>query len=127
MYESRSNKLDFLKACIACALWVETDGDETPLENHYRVEDIDPESLQKIRRDCDSFLKENKADLEEAFRMPWYTPSSAGHDFWLTRNGHGTGFGDRNLGPVGDRLTKASDEVGSSDLYVGDDGRLYFS
>lgn len=30
----------------------------------------------------------------------------AGHDLWLTRNGHGAGFWDRDLGELGDRLTK---------------------
>jgi hypothetical protein len=48
-----------------------------------------------------------------------------GHDFWLTRNGHGAGFWDRGLGEVGDRLTSACRPYGEVDLYVGDDGDLY--
>lgn len=49
-----------------------------------------------------------------------------GHDFWLTRNGHGVGFWDRGYDKeVGDALTKASESFGEVDLYVGDDGRIY--
>ena len=49
----------------------------------------------------------------------------AGHDFWLTRNGHGAGFWDRGLGEVGDRLSNACKAFGSYDLYIGDDGKIY--
>lgn len=39
----------------------------------------------------------------------------AGHDLWLTRSGHGTGFWDRGLGELGDRLTEAAKSYGSPD------------
>ncbi len=32
----------------------------------------------------------------------------AGHDFYLTRNGHGTGFWDRDAGAVGEQLSAAA-------------------
>lgn len=53
----------------------------------------------------------------------------AGHDFWLTRNGHGVGFLDRDELSEADqkRLTEASKEFGECYLYVGDDGKLYIS
>ena len=35
----------------------------------------------------------------------WPSAELAGHDFALTRNGHGTGFWDRGLGAIGDMLT----------------------
>lgn len=46
-------------------------------------------------------------------------------DFWLTRNGHGVGFWDRDVGAVGDRLTKACKKFGETYLYVGDDGKIH--
>ena len=50
--------------------------------------------------------------------------SRAGHDFFLTRNRHGAGFWDRNLGQVGDRLTTAAHVYGECYLYAADvDGR----
>lgn len=53
-----------------------------------------------------------------------------GHDFWLTRNGHGCGFWDRNdclPADAGQRLTAASEKCGEYYLYVGDDGIVYGS
>ena len=53
-----------------------------------------------------------------------------GHDFALTRNGHGCGFWDRdNEGlprVLGEALTKACGAFPPVDLYVGDDGKAYF-
>jgi len=36
--------------------------------------------------------------------------AQAGHDFWLTRNGHGAGFWDGDWPETGDALTEASKE-----------------
>jgi hypothetical protein len=51
--------------------------------------------------------------------------SMAGHDFWLTRCGHGGGFWE-GTGPspipVGWTSPRA---FGNVDLYVGDDGLIY--
>lgn len=44
-----------------------------------------------------------------------YDWTSAGHDFYLTREGHGAGFWDRGLGIVGDALTALAKPYGSSD------------
>ena len=53
----------------------------------------------------------------------------AGHDFWLTRNGHGTGFWDRTddvYGPGnGEVLTQLAEKAGEAETYEGGDGRLY--
>ena len=52
-----------------------------------------------------------------------YTWEHAGHDFWLTSQGHGAGFWDRGLGEVGDILTDSAD--GYSDmvgLYLDEEG-----
>lgn len=51
--------------------------------------------------------------------------SNLGHDLWLTRNGHGTGFWDRGLGVLGAALTEVAEAMGPVDLYVGDDGKVY--
>lgn len=52
-------------------------------------------------------------DLIEAAGV---TPEQAGHDFWLTRNGHGTGFWDRPKTMYGEELaallTRASSQAG---------------
>jgi hypothetical protein len=49
-----------------------------------------------------------------------------GHDFLLTRNGHGCGFWDGDWPEeAGERLTAAAEKCGEFNLYVGDDGLLY--
>ena len=50
----------------------------------------------------------------------------AGHDFWLTRNGHGCGFWDGDWPElIGEKLTEASKDFGSFDLYIGVGGRIH--
>lgn len=51
-------------------------------------------------------------------------PCFQGHDFWLTRNHHGSGFLDRGLGQVGDILTAAAKSFGEVNLYVDDDFKV---
>ena len=76
-----------------------------------------------MRYDCARFL-----EVCEHLAVPLVQdPEQDGHDFWLTRNGHGAGFWDRGLGDVGDRLTDIAHGFGECDLYAGDDGRVYVS
>ena len=113
----------FLDAYIECALWSSTDDDGEPLDSQYGPEDIAPESLQQMRDDCEAFQRDNAYLLLNAG-----IPPQNGHDFWLTRNGHGAGFWDRGYPEVlGRKLTDAAHAYGESNLYVGDDGRLYIS
>lgn len=83
----------------------------------FSVEDIDADTLAKMVADCARFQAEN--DLSEG------TDKRAGHDFWLTRNGHGAGFWDGDWPETGDTLTEACKAYGEVYLYVGDDGRIY--
>ena len=55
---------------------------------------------------------------------PDYNDERAGNDFWYSRNGHGTGFWDRDLQHK-DKLHRESKQFGSVDSYVGDDGKVY--
>ena len=119
----------FLHAYIVAALWSSTDENGEPLDAVFSVEDIAPETLASMREDCADFIQSNAADLAEySARMgneQWSGEDRAGHDFWLTRNGHGAGFWDRGLGELGERLTSAAKVYSSVDLYAGDDGLIY--
>lgn len=125
---------EFMDACIECALWSSTDNsDDTggePLDYNYTEDDIHPESLNKIREDCHKFYSQwshKWADCQDCGE--WTIDEQAGHDFWLTRNGHGAGFwgrGDLYPEGVGDELTTACQHQ-EVDLYVGDDGMLHMS
>ena len=49
------------------------------------------------------------------------------HDFWLTRNGHGSGFWDSECwGEFGEFLTKKSKDQKEAYAYAGDDCLIYF-
>ena len=113
----------FLEAYIECALWSSTDNaDDTggaPLDDNYGPADLSPSCLASMTKDCRDFVSANLVDLAGL------DESQAGHDFWLTRNGHGAGFWDRGLGEIGRRLTDACRPYGSVDLYVGDDGQIH--
>jgi len=115
----------FTQAYIEAALWSSTDesredgGD--PLDDNYSMKDFSPESLEKIEKDCKQFQEENKELLQQSGQ----SDEQNGHDFWLTRNGHGAGFFDRDLGEIGDKLTEICDKWGEVYIYVGDDGQLY--
>lgn len=109
----------FFTSYVSAALFTSTDDDGEPLDKNYIGADIAPETIAKMKTDCEAFCEANRADLKGIDR------AQAGHDFWLTRNGHGAGFWDRGLGEVGERLTKSAESFGAFELYIGDDGRIH--
>lgn len=130
-------KLDtFTKAYVATLMWSETDEDtgESFLRGERGLHDIEPGSLAVIIADCERFQREQFATLSAAIDTGQvvYGPDlhdeweRAGHDFCLTRNGHGAGFWDGDWpAPYGDQLTVACKAYAPMSLYVGDDGKLY--
>ena len=107
----------FTDAYIECALWASTDDDGEPLDNDYTYESLAPEALKAMQDDCRKFFDETfepiEADLD---------PEHAGHDFFLTRNGHAAGFWDGDWSePHGNLLDKASEAFGECHLYVEND------
>lgn len=114
----------FLKGYLAAALWTTTDetnesGGE-PLDKNYDTDDFSPTALEIAKKDCAAFQEANAADLADL------DCEQAGHDFWLTRNRHGTGFWDRGYEAArAHRLTEAAHVYGSVDLWVAEDGLIY--
>ncbi len=108
----------FFDGYVECALWSSTDestdsgGD--PLDDNYGPDDITVKTRKEMRADCDAFVKECRHRLATS----GLSDSRAGHDFWLSRNGHGSGFWDEGLGKVGDSLHAAAKVYGTYDLYV---------
>ena len=114
----------FFNAYITAALWSSVDDNDDPLDSNYTAESIEPVTLEKMKADCHKFITENDNLLSQVYKtVDGY--SSAGHDFWLTRNGHGAGFWDRGFGYIGDALTDRSTEFKECLLYVGDDNLIY--
>ena len=106
----------FTAAYIECALWSTCD-----MPPEATVDDIAPETLARMVADCREFQEIHIDDILPNLEL-------AGHDFWLTREGHGAGFWDGDwTDAVGKRLTAASKAYGSFNLYVGDDGKVHGS
>lgn len=101
--------------------------DEIQDEGFY---DFADETLSHILLDCAKFQADNAELLALAYDRVGYEESSAGHDFWLTRNGHGAGFWDRSpldADNLGDKLTKAADLFNEISPYLGDDSKIYLT
>ena len=110
----------FLDAYINAAFWTSYDDNEMPFDEVYRVGDLSGELMDQMIEDCAAFLA--KADIPDNL-LP-----QAGHDFWLTRNWHGSGFWDRPEiygEEKAQELSALAETFGVVDLYVGDDGRIY--
>lgn len=115
---------DFTRQYIETALWSSNDesrddgGD--PLDDNYGPDDLAPCARARMIADCAAF-QDAQADHIAA-----YSDSRAGHDFWLTRNGHGAGFWDGDWPePEASALTGASKAFGECSLYIGDDKQIY--
>ena len=114
----------FTRAYIEAALWSSNDesndrGGE-PLDRNYGPEDIESKALAKMIADCKKFQKQNASDIGG-------DASLAGHDFWLSRNSHGSGFfdNDETFGAdEAERLQEAASDFGGFNLYV-HRGRIY--
>jgi len=112
---------DFTRQYVQTALWSSAGENGEPLDQSFSAEDIAPSTLKVMKTDSKKFLQKNHRDVGADM-------GHAGHDFWLTRNGHGTGFWDDEdrYGEDGaKRLSAAAKEFGAFDLYVGDDGKIH--
>lgn len=130
---SRPNFDAFVRGYIECALWADcmpfTDGMSD--EDRDRAETGGGENLTPREGAVDRMVKEGMlldfyeanlaklrhyATIREAIGMSVEDAyEHAGHDFWLTRNGHGAGFWDRGMGQLGEDLTAACKPYGSAD------------
>lgn len=142
-----------MQGYVEAALWTDLqwphEGEGDPPESGggngiFDLDNLDADSFLKVQELCIRFLKENKEDIEDYVeacesggRLP-YDPSQgtplqyAGHDLWLSSCGHGTGFWDRSLDELGNRLHAAaskspwSDFEGSALPYVVNDTTVSF-
>ncbi|WP_156096594.1 hypothetical protein [Amycolatopsis jejuensis] len=74
------------------------------------------DALKELVRDATGFVAAQHADLTRAAEQREW--ADLGHDFALSRAGHGTGFWDRGLGDVGDRLHRAAKVYSGDGLYL---------
>ncbi|QGZ16410.1 hypothetical protein Hena1_02600 [Erwinia phage Hena1] len=120
----QSNFEKFLNAYLTCLVWSSSATDENG-EEFESLESFELSDDLKIAARSDSVRFIDHAAILFLGLPDGYDYANAGHDFWLTRNGHGAGFWDRGLGELGDRLTELSQSFGEKSPYIGDDGLLY--
>lgn len=107
---------------ITAMQWASTDAEGESLDNYPTSQ----EAKDNAAKTCDAFIKAHGDDLDVVMGLhPNYGYSEAGHDLFLTRERHGAGFWDRNLGHYGDVFTKYCEGIGEADPYVGDDNLIY--
>ena len=127
---------DFTAGYLEAALWSSMDGSTPqggePLDKNYEFSDIASDSLHQMVTDCKLFQEKFghliTEENETKSRRECTVQAYAGHDFWLTREGHGCGFWDGDWEKkVGLILTEASKGFKPVDLYVGDDNLIHAS
>lgn len=120
-----SNLDDFLSGYAYAILWANAyryEGEEMVLDEDATYAYHSP---GKWWEDCGIDLD----DAREFFHAHWPVLwdlgkddfAQHGHDFALTRNGHGAGFWDRGYGEVGERLTESAKVYGEHSV-ITDDG-----
>lgn len=119
------NLTQFTEAFIEALYFTDT-GTDTEINENTELSD---ETRLDIEADCRSFWRRYGCFImseECTFCNDTTNPSQAGHDFALTRNGHGTGFWDGDWSDnYADMLTQGSKNYGQFDIYQGDDGKIY--
>ncbi len=105
---------------------------DTALEFHFDLSDIHPDSLVKAISDCARFQTEQGETLTKAIDTgevkcgpDFDEMGRAGHDFWLSRNGHGAGFNDGDWPePYGDQLQSAAKAFGEVNPWVDENDKV---
>ena len=114
-------------AYLGAALWSSTDENDDPFDSNYAVCDFTQDAKTSAMRDCLVFMF--LCDLG-GFDLSPLSDDEVGHDLWLTRAGHGTGFWDRDALEEGKVGRRVSDIVNAGfpalDLYSTDDGTVHF-
>ncbi len=94
----------------------------------YGPDDLSADDAAAVRADVEAFVLDNLSDFRASLETRNYDPREGtaadyfGHDFLLTRSGHGAGFWDRGLDDLGDRLTEAAKPYGEAHVMVSESG-----
>ncbi len=97
---------------LMCALWSSVNSMGEPLDDYLDVTDFDDIDMTEHKDELISFITKAWTMLVDN----QIKAEQCGHDFWLTRNGHGAGFWDRGYGEDGNKLTALCEQFGESDI-----------
>jgi len=82
------------------------------------LDDFGMSTVTQAKRDIVNFLNKANPLLEE------WTDEEIGHDFWLTRQGHGAGFWDREKANANE-ISEIATSFRTMDFWVNDLGVAY--
>jgi hypothetical protein len=106
---------------------IETYNKSDPYLYDFDINDIDSSSVVRVRDDCESFIQK-AGELLHGSNLPHGEPdwSLIGHNFWLSRNGHGSGFFDSEdeYGNAAQQLQDIARDFGESYAFVKMDGDI---
>lgn len=124
---------------LECQLWAQLDmdhddeGNSPMLDENYDLDDISAEYVESVRDELSDLVVAHPLAIRMylgrttvlANMRNRHDEAQFGHDFYLTREHHGTGFWDRGLGELGRYLTDISHWAGSAtDLFDNGTGEL---
>lgn len=107
--------------------------EQDDLDEHFSIEDIDEESLRNAEAVVNAFF--DSLVIQDLYRraLEFADDDQIAHDFWLTRNNHGSGFWDGGYGDrsnpancLGNELTTLCDSYREVYLFIDNDGKLHF-
>jgi hypothetical protein len=117
---------EVLKHYLICALWSSCDEKGNPFDRSFDLSHIAESSRLQSLEAVKDFIDANREDL-----LLWRGDNrdeQIGHDFWLTRNGHGAGFWESDWSSIspglGRRLTDAAEVYGSVNVFCSK-GQIY--
>jgi hypothetical protein len=124
---------EVFKHYLIAAVWSSTLEDGNPMDNTHSFNDFNPVVLENLKEEVVKFCNQHAELLTQfAAALPqkreWTESAQIGHDLWLTQNGHGAGFWDRGCGEAGENLSRLvghGTEFSPTNLYIGDDGKIY--
>lgn len=124
----------FIRGYKVALLWantyVEVDGESVNISEvdvFPTIWDFTPEAEAEISQECNDFLSQDGViGLIESVLSDSYDSEYAGHDFLLTRSGHGAGFWDRGFGEAGDKLSDLSRPFGDAAAWVDADEAVHY-
>lgn len=119
-------KLDHFTQAYIEAIYFTEGGPDNP---EFDEAALSAEAMDQIKADCAKFhaLADGLICGQCNLGGDCTDGEKAAHDFWLTRNGHGSGFWDGDWPNTGDKLTAIAKQCGEVWAYIGDDGLIYLS
>lgn len=124
---------EIARGYLVCQLWAQRDPDREDelLDAHYGLDNLAPRVWGELEAELGVLLGPHEAQVELYGQRREHNPADGtvwehfGHDFYLTREGHGSGFWDRGLGDLGDYLTTVARQAGEAvELFDPGDGTL---